>query len=168
MSEDSIGFMQIKNGEIAEGKVTGITKYGAFVNIANENGETSGMIHISEISDGFIKDINEFLEINQTVKVVVIGINENGKLALSLKQVPKTNQANSLNKPDEKNMTAEKEKPDIKSKTPEEFVKTGKNPEAPRSFEDMISKFKRESDEKISDLKHLEPKRSGQPRRRKD
>ena len=125
--------MQIKKGEIITGKVTGITKYGAFVSIAGEahESEAGGMIHISEISDGFIQDINEFLEINQTVKAVVLGVNENGKLALSLKQMPK------------------------------------KPPETSRNFEDMMNKFKRDSDEKMSDL-HIEPKKSGAPRRRKD
>ena len=121
--------MQIKNGEIITGKVTGITKYGAFVNI---DSQTNGMIHISEISNGFIQDINEFLEINQTVKAVVLGAGENGKLALSLKRLPE------------------------------------KSPEASRGFEYMINKFKRDSDEKMSGLKHLEPKKSGAPRRRKD
>ena len=131
--------MQVQKGEIGEiieGKVTGITKYGAFVNI---DGETSGMIHISEISSGFIKDINEALEINQTVKAVVIGINDNGKLALSIKQMEPA-----------------------KPKNPEENIKTN------ISFEDMMNKFKRESDEKISDLKFIEQKRSGPPRRKKD
>jgi len=128
--------MQIQKGEIVEGKVTGITKYGAFVNI---DGETSGMIHISEISSDFIKDINEILEVNQTVKAVVIGVNETGKLALSVKQLE----------------FAKTEKPD-------------KNAKTNISFEDMMNKFKRESDEKISDLKFLEPKRNGQQRRRKD
>ena len=161
--------MQIKNGETAEGKVTGITKYGAFIKILNavhEDGETSGMIHISEISDGFIKDINEFLEINQTVKVVVIGVNENGKLALSLKQVPKTDRESKTFKTFEKTNTDTNIK--LNPNKPEEFAVTGKSPETSRSFEDMLNKFKRDSDEKISDLKHLEPKRSGQPRRRKD
>lgn len=151
--------MQIKNGEIIEGKITGIIKYGAFVKISGdggENNEINGMIHISEISDSFIKDINEVLEINQTVKAVVIGVNENGKLALSLKRMLK-------------NTPVRDEKQNIKKlKTPEEFVKTGKNTETPRSFEDMINKFKRDSDEKMSDLKHLEQKKGGSPRRRRD
>lgn len=149
--------MQIKNGEIIEGKITGITKYGAFVKIVSDaDGETNGMIHISEISDSFIKDITKFLEINQTVRAVVIGSNENGKLALSLKQTPKDTVINRREESNEMN------------ETPEEFVKTGKNTETSRSFEDMMNKFKRDSDEKISALKYLEPKKSGSPRRRKD
>jgi len=141
--------MQVKKGEIGEiieGKITGITKYGAFVSLDRE---TSGMIHISEIAFDFIKDINEVLQINQTVKAVVIGANENGRLALSLKQMPKSSEP-------------EQNKPDDKPKEPD------KTSEAGRSFEDMMNKFKRDSDDKFSDLKFIEPKRSGQPRRRKD
>ncbi|MCL1858825.1 MAG: S1 RNA-binding domain-containing protein [Oscillospiraceae bacterium] len=147
--------MQIQKGEIIEVKVTGITKYGVFVSI--NKGETagisgmSGMIHISEISSGFIKDINEILEVNQIIKAVVIGVNDNGKLALSIKQLENINNNNN-----------------IKS-VHEESKKAGdNNNDNLKSFEDMINKFKRESDEKISDLKFLEQKRSGYSRRRKD
>ena len=148
--------MQIQKGETVEGKITGITKYGAFVNI---DGENSGMIHISEISAEFIKDINEILKINQPVKAVVIGVNENGKLALSIKQLNQTNQKETgFAKPEKTIKTEKNEKPEKNTKT-----NTGSI-----SFEDMMNKFKRESDEKISDLKFLEPKRTGSSRRRKD
>jgi S1 RNA binding domain protein len=134
--------MQVRKGEIVKGKVTGITKYGAFVRIDNE---TSGMVHISEMSSRFVKDINDVIEINQEIQAVVIDIAENGKLTLSIKQLPK-------------------DAPDPEAAVPGE----SKNPGSVRSFEEMMSKFKRDSDEKIADLKFLEPKRSGQPRRRKD
>lgn len=131
--------MIIRKGDTVEGKITGIAKYGVFVEI---DGENSGMIHISEISSEFVKDINEALKINQRVKAAVIGVNENGKLALSIKQLPEN-----------KKISAEK---------------PGEAPRADKgSFEDMMSKFKRESEEKISDMKFLEPKRNG-PRRKKD
>lgn len=138
--------MQIKTGEIVEGKITGLTKYGAFVSINGESGasETTGMIHISEISGGFVKDINECLEVGQTIKAVVLSVNESGKLALSVKRLPQ-----------------EKEKTFGGGSIPPSY-NSG-------NFEDMMNKFKRDSDEKISDLKqkHLEPKRNA-PRRRKD
>ena len=153
--------MEIKNGEIIEGKITGITKYGAFVKISGgEKGEINGMIHISEISDGFIKDINELLKINQTVKAVVVGANDNGKLALSLKQMQKKET------PAEKNRLAEKS--NIRFDNPEEYAKPVRNQETSRSFEDMMNKFKRESDEKMLDLKQIEQRKGGSPRRRKD
>ncbi|MCL2813361.1 MAG: S1 RNA-binding domain-containing protein [Oscillospiraceae bacterium] len=123
--------MKIQKGEVIEGKITGITKYGVFVEIDNEN---SGMIHISEISSGFIKDINEVLKINQTVKAVIIGVAENGKLALSIKQLSKENKA----------------------------AQSAAEPARPqRDFEDMMNKFKRDSEEKMAEIKFPEPKRTG-------
>ena len=169
--------MLIKKGEIIEGKITGITKYGAFVSV---NSEISGMIHISEIAFDFIKDINEVLELNQTVKAAVIGVNENGKLALSIKQLPKDPAATEIQGSEESDeieepIEIETEAAEVKDrvektsfKNPEEFFKTDKNPGTSRNFEDMMNKFKRDSDEKMSDLKFLEQKRTGLPRRRKD
>jgi S1 RNA binding domain protein len=150
--------MQIQKGEIIEGKITGITKYGAFVSV---NKEISGMIHISEISSDFIKDINEFLKINQTVKAVVIGVNNDGKLALSMKQLPKDKTTESIKPDDTDNLNETVEKPSFKN--PEEFAKNNKNKAAPLDFEDMLNKFKRESDEKMSDLKSLEQRKGGSP-----
>jgi len=144
--------MQIKIGEIVEGKITGIAKYGAFVSIDKD---TAGMIHISEISSEFINDINARLKLNQTVKAVVLNVNAEGKLALSIKQLPKDIE------PAEENKTGE---PDGKSV--EESAKVEKNPETPRSFEDMLNKFKKDSDEKMSDLKYPEQKKTGTSRRR--
>jgi len=139
--------MQIRIGEIIEGKVTGITKYGAFISV---NKETAGMIHISEISSEFIKDINGYLKLNQMIKAVVIGVNEDGKLALSIKQL----QENKNIEPEEE----AEEKP--------EFAGNAQNPASSRNFEDMLNKFKRESDEKMSDLKYLEQKRTGPSRKK--
>ena len=145
--------MQIEQGSVVEGRITGILKYGAFVSI---DGETSGMVHISEISSGFVKDVNDYLKLNQIIKAVVIAVNDDGKLALSIKQALKDgdNTANSekFNKP----VRTEK-KPD----NPEEFIKDDNNSKNRTNFEDMISKFKHDSDEKISDLKKsLDPKKA--------
>ena len=160
-SEDNID-MQVQKGEIIEGKITGITKYGAFVSV---NRETSGMIHISEISVDFIKDINERLKLNQTVKAVVIGVGGDGKLALSMKQLPKDpiepEPDQSADKDHVSEPAAENEKSSFEN--PEEFVKNHKKSAASLDFEDMLNKFKRESDEKMSDLKSLEQRKGGSP-----
>ena len=111
--------MQVKQGDIIEGIITGITKYGAFVNA----GGMTGMVHISEVSREYVNDISAHLEINQEIKAVVIDI-KGDRLALSIKQLPEP-------------------KPAV-------------NPE---EFEDMLNKFKRESDERIAGLK-LEAKRT--------
>ena len=77
-------YMQLVVGEIFEGKVTGITKFGAFV--AMPDGR-NGLVHISEIANTFVNDINDYVKEGQMVKVKVIGIGENGKVNLSMKQV---------------------------------------------------------------------------------
>ena len=75
--------MQLEIGKIYNGKVKGITQYGAFVDI--EGGGT-GMVHISEIANTYVSDIHEHLSEDQEVKVKVIGINEAGKVSLSIKK----------------------------------------------------------------------------------
>ena len=106
-------------GEILEGKVSAITKFGAFV--VFENGK-SGMVHISEVAPTYVKDITEYLQVGQVVKVCVISCDEKGKLSLSIKKVAE----------------AEKEKQQKKEES--------------KSFEDMLSKFMSDSSRKISDL----------------
>lgn len=69
--------------EIVKGKVTGVTKFGAFVSL--ENG-ASGMVHISEITDKFVKDINDHLHISDEVEAVVVSIDDKGKIGLSIKK----------------------------------------------------------------------------------
>ena len=79
--------MQVEIGKIYEGTVKNITKYGAFVDIHNEENEkVMGMVHISEISRSFVNEIRDFVTEGQVVRVKVIGINEQGKISLSMKQ----------------------------------------------------------------------------------
>ena len=75
--------MQLENGKIVEGKVTGITKFGAFVDLGE--GKT-GMVHISEVAPTFVKEISDFLTQGQTVKVKILNIAPDGKISLSVKQ----------------------------------------------------------------------------------
>ena len=75
--------MQEEVGAILEGKVTGMTDFGAFVEL--ESGKT-GMVHISEVSSSFVKNIRGFLEEGQTVKVKVLSISDNGRINLSIKK----------------------------------------------------------------------------------
>lgn len=75
--------MSIEIGEVLKGKVTGITKFGAFVEL--DNGKT-GMVHISEIASAFVNEISEHVSVGQEVDVKVIKIAPDGKIALSMKQ----------------------------------------------------------------------------------
>lgn len=142
--------MQSLIGEIYEGKVTGLTSFGAFVRMSN--GE-SGMVHISEVAATYVKDITEFLSEGQEVKVKVLAINDNNKISLSIKQT--------LPQP-EKTQEAPKKEPRQsnyqRSNSQRSFSQQAQKPQqtasaAPMSFEDMMAKFKQESDEKISVLK---------------
>ena len=75
--------MALEVGNIVEGKVTGITKFGAFVALPEGK---SGLVHISEIANSFVSDVNAFVQMGQTVKVRVLSISEEGKINLSIKR----------------------------------------------------------------------------------
>ena len=75
--------MSTAKGQILSGNVSGITKFGAFIQL--ENGDT-GLVHISEVADSYVKDVNEFLKVGDEVKVKVINIEDNGKIGLSIRQ----------------------------------------------------------------------------------
>ncbi len=126
--------------------MTGIAKFGAFV--ALEEGK-SGLVHISEISTGFVSDINEHLKVGDTVKVKVLSLDEKGRINLSIRQAqPKPDPAPRPERPiqPKPNFTRAEPRPDY---VPPEV-------KGPASFEDMLQKFKADSDSKLSDLKAKE------------
>ena len=131
--------MQSKVGEIYDGKVTGLTSFGAFVKLPN--GET-GMVHISEVAYAFVKDITAYLTEGQDVRVKVINIGENNKISLSIKQA------------EDKPKEAGRPRPAAPRRTdsPRESAKP-QPASGPMSFEDMMAKFKADSEEKMSALK---------------
>ncbi len=129
--------MQFEIGEILEGKVTGITKFGAFVSLP---GGQSGLVHISEVANAFVSDINEFLSVGQTVKVKLIGVN-NGKLNLSIKKVQPPQPQPEQRRPQPARQP-QKEQPTVQQ--------TASEPSADKSFEDKLKKFMQESDSRIA------------------
>ncbi|MBQ4129518.1 MAG: S1 RNA-binding domain-containing protein [Ruminococcus sp.] len=143
--------MSYEVGTIVKGKVTGITKFGAFVETAEGK---KGMVHISEISRSFVEDISKELSIGQAVECKVISIADDGKLALSIKQASKE-----TDKPQEirerKPRTQRKYTPAPKVTSPPDFEWHSTQPSG-ASFEDMMSKFKKTSEDKMSDLKRGE------------
>ena len=141
--------MQSKIGEIYEGKVTGVTNFGAFVKLSN--GE-SGMVHISEVSSVYVKDIHDFISEGQDVKVKVLAINENNKISLSIKQ---TQPAQPKSAPKFQNDGGNFKKRPPRPAGQPDFQKRAAAPAGPMSFEDMMSKFKADSEEKMSDLKRF-------------
>lgn len=75
--------MELTVGAIIEGKVTGITKFGAFVSLGEGK---SGLVHISEISDSFVTDVSQFVSVGDTVRVRILAIDADGKIRLSIKK----------------------------------------------------------------------------------
>ncbi len=137
--------MQLEVGTVLEGKVTGITKFGAFVELP---GGKTGMVHISEVAPTFVKEIRDFVTENQTVKVKVMSISEDGKVSLSIKKAiapaPRTSA------------------PAPRASRPGNYEWQASRKNDASSFEDMMSRFKQTSDEKMSDLKKcMESKRGG-------
>lgn len=135
-------------GSVVDGIITSVMPFGAFVDMGSKE---SGLVHISELSKEYVKDINAFVKKGDKVKVKVINIDEKGKISLSMKQVES----------DAKPEKVKKEKPQRYSPRPDAFDWSARE-SADLSFEDKLSKFKHESEEKIRDSKRrMENKRSG-------
>lgn len=140
--------MQVENGKIYEGTIKSITKYGVFVDITNpENKRIMGMVHISEISHSYVNEIRDFVTEGQTVKVKVISIGENGKISLSIKQAEPA--APKQQKPAQSKPAATLKR-DAK---PNVWEPKKKQPQGELTFEDMLSKFKQNSEERMCDIK---------------
>lgn len=146
--------MQLEVGEIFEGKVTGITKFGAFV--AMPDGK-NGLVHISEIANTYVSEVSEFVKEGETVKVKVIGIGENGKVNLSIKQTlppppprqPRPRSAEGTDRP-----------PQRRSAPRQEQRGQVAGPTGDVSFEDKLKQFMQESDSRIADNKMYADHRS--------
>ncbi len=143
--------MELEPGKIVECKVTGITQFGAFV--AMEDGKT-GLIHISEIALEYVKDIKNHVKEGDTLKAKVISIDKTGKISLSVKQALL----------DERN-AAKKTTPKKPFRKPDDFDWSKKSAQ-PSSFEDMLAKFKQDSDEKLHDVKKAIDSKRGSGYRR--
>lgn len=153
--------MQLEVGKIVQGKVTGITKFGAFVELEDKQ---VGMVHISEVSPTYIEDISEHLKENQEVKVKVLTIGEDGKISLSIKKAmkpaPRENTGaskNGFNKrgngQNNRRQYGDREQKNLNRPTASFNPRTSQPKNNNLSFEDMLSKFMASSDEKISDMK---------------
>lgn len=150
--------MQIVEGAIVIGKVTGLTDFGAFVEL--EGGKT-GLIHISEVSSDYITDIKEHLKVGQEVQTKVISVSEDGKISLSIRKLEGKSSTKQKDEGSRKQETPKKNSAPRKNTPPN--VRQGQKTSAPtgekQSFEDMMAKFKQVSDEKMSDLKRTDAKR---------
>ena len=140
-------------GSILEGKVTGITKFGAFVSLPEGK---SGLVHISEIAYSYVNDVKDHLKEGQEVKVKVIGIDENGRINLSIKKAmdppPRpAGQGRPGGRPGGYNGGGFRGKP---------------APAEPTTFEDRLKQFMASSDSKLSELRQSERRSSRRGGRR--
>lgn len=158
--------MQLEVGMILEGKVTGITKFGAFVALNGMN--KSGLVHISEVANAYVSDINEHLKNGQEVKVKVIGITPEGKINLSIKKAVETPvaEAGPARRNDERPRPAAPAQPAPRQQqayTPREVYQPQKS--ADQSFEDKLKQFMQESDSRMSGNKLYDQSRKSRRRR---
>lgn len=138
----------ISVGSIVEGTVVSVMPFGVFVDIGNKQ---SGLVHISEISSRYVKDINECIKKGDTVKAKVIKIDDAGKISLSIRQA---NEEKRESRP----RAEKKERGPIR---PAE-IDWGMSESSDLSFEDKLSRFKQDSDEKMQTLRrNNDSKRSG-------
>ena len=142
---------QVETGAILNGKVSGTTRFGVFVDLGE--GKT-GMVHISEVASTFVENISDFITVGQEVKVKVLGIGEDGKISLSIKRAQEREHRE--RRPAPRRPVAPPDRP-----TGGEWVERRSDN---LSFEDMMSKFKQTSDDKMSDLKRTN---NGEVRRTK-
>lgn len=141
--------MALEVGSIVEGRITGVMPFGAFVALPENK---SGLVHISEITKEYIENINDYVKQGDEVKVKIIGIDKAGKINLSIKKAIKEERRN---KAPQKNEPIRPADIDWSAKSDEDL-----------SFEDKLSRFKKDADEKMLALKHSnDSKRSGGYRR---
>ena len=137
--ENGVGAIQV--GAILEGKISGITNFGAFVDLPA--GKT-GLVHISEIAREYVKDIREHVQMGQVVRVMVVSSDNKGKIGWSIKKV----------------LEAEARRPSVGKPADIDWSVRRDDPDA--SFEDKMARFKADSDERMQHVKRsFEPKRGG-------
>lgn len=145
--------MGIEVGSILDGKVTGITKFGAFVSLP---GNRSGLVHISEIAYSYVNDVHDLLAEGQEVKVKVIGIDANNRINLSIKQaLPPPPRPERRPGP---RSEGDHRPPSRRPGSGRGFVPEPSQPRGPASFEDQLKQFMASSDSKLSEL-HMNEKR---------
>lgn len=148
--------MGLEVGAVLEGKVTGITKFGAFVALAENK---SGLVHISEVANSYVNDVHDYLTVGQTVKVRVLSISQDGKINLSVKQT----EAPQSSGRERQNFRAQSEgrqqsagyssQSRSRNTASAAYAPTpsADAPSADKSFEDRLKKFMQESDSRIAD-----------------
>jgi S1 RNA binding domain protein len=143
--------MSIEVGSKVQGKVTGITNFGAFVELPD--GKT-GLVHISEVADNYVKDINEHLKVGDVVEVKVMNVEADGKIGLSIRKA--------------KPQPERPERPQRPRRDNQNHRSNDRNQhQTKENFEQKMARFLKDSDERLASLKRAtESKRGGRGARR--
>ena len=153
--------MEISVGSILEGSVKSITNFGAFISLP---GGRNGLVHISEIAHSYVSDVHDHLTDGQTVKVKVVGIDDAGRINLSIKKATP---------PPPRPQSAPRKRPGPDSREGGERPNRGggqphireprnpaPQPARPPDFEARLKQFMQASDSKLSDLRMSEKRSS--------
>ncbi len=174
--------MAIEEGAILEGTIVNITNFGAFIDL---DGKT-GLVHISEVADTYVKDIRDFLKEGDKIKVKVLKVEDGGKISLSIKQAnpdlkakegtPSAQNAEQRPRRDQsapRTRSFDSRPPERHTGRPsgeDEWSSRERRPrhldKGPASFEDMMSRFQKDSEEKMSEYKKRQDN-GGNVKRRK-
>ncbi|WP_342527500.1 S1 domain-containing RNA-binding protein [Chryseomicrobium sp. FSL W7-1435] len=143
--------MSIEVGSKVEGKVTGITNFGAFVELP---GGKTGLVHISEVADNYVKDINDHLKVGDMVEVKVMNVEADGKIGLSIRKA--------------KPQAERPERPERPQRPRNNFRSNDRDrPQPKENFESKMTRFLKDSEERLTTLKRAtESKRGGRGAKR--
>lgn len=146
--------MEFGVGAVVDGKVTGITKFGAFVALPDGK---SGLVHISEIAYSYVNEVSDHLHEGQEVKVKIIGIDQANRINLSIKQVePPPQRAPRPQREGGQRFNGGGRSHQNGASRPMGFVRQA--PKEPTDFEDRLKQFMQSSDSKLSELRYIEKK----------
>ena len=162
--------MSIEVGTILPGKVTGITNFGAFVDLGNRK---TGLVHISEVSNSYIKDIKDVLTVGDEVQVKVMEIAGDGKVSLSIRRASSDSSEETIEdkpkfqKSAPRNQEGQGFKKPYSAKSAPSFEKKSPSQAKVNDFDAMMSSFLKDSEDRLTSLKrNTEGKRGGRGGRR--
>ena len=162
--------MSIEVGNILPGKVTGITNFGAFVDLGNRK---TGLVHISEVSNSYLKDIKDVLTVGDEVQVKVMEISGDGKVSLSIRRASADSSEESVEekpkfqKSAPRNQEGQGFKKPYAAKSAPSFEKKSPSQAKVNDFDAMMSSFLKDSEDRLTSLKrNTEGKRGGRGGRR--
>ena len=162
--------MSIEVGNILPGKVTGITNFGAFVDLGNRK---TGLVHISEVSNSYIKDIKDVLTVGDEVQVKVMEISGDGKVSLSIRRASAdfseetVEEKPKFQKSAPRNQEGQGFKKSYSAKSATSFEKKSPSQAKVNDFDAMMSSFLKDSEDRLTSLKrNTEGKRGGRGGRR--